>query len=124
MSQSARSTTLPKPRTAAADISDDSPVVVGIRPEDVRLDGVAEFHQLSASDGDQSCWEPLGKMSVQMVEPLGAFVDVRLENSAKETLVARLPSTVQVANGDILKVFVDVSKAHVFAADDNGRRLN
>ena len=94
----------------------DEAVVLGIRPEHLRIGppGEEEAHN----------WTRLPDLSVRLVEPLGSSIDVHLGGSNGDRIVARVPSAAKVSVSQRVEVYVDASAAHLFAADDGGRRLN
>ena len=99
-------------------------VVLGIRPEHLWL---GEAVAGSASPGLEEPppgYAPVAEVSVRVVEPLGDSINVHLVASGGETIVARVPPNLNVSPGYSVRPFLDVSHAHLFAADRVGRRLN
>jgi multiple sugar transport system ATP-binding protein len=99
------------------------PAVLGVRPEHLTLDGPPT--QVTGTDRPN---QPTAKgasiqSSVTVVEPLGDSVNVHLILPDGKPLVARVSPTVSVSPGDKVKVTVDVSRVHLFAADETGRRI-
>jgi len=88
------------------------PAVLGIRPEDFTV----------ASAGDTL---PFATVTVDMAERLGheTLAHFRLPNAAAAA-VARLPGDASSQPGDRIALAVSPSGLHLFAADDEGRRLN
>jgi multiple sugar transport system ATP-binding protein len=88
------------------------PAVLGIRPEDFTV----------AGDGDTI---PFATVTVAMAEHLGpeTFAHFQLPPAAAPA-VARLAGDAAVQPGDRLALAVRGSGVHLFAADDEGRRLN
>jgi len=96
---------------AALDAADAGDLVVGVRPEDVRL----------ASDAPPGSALRLAG-TVDVVEPLGSETYVVLK-VAGETITARFPPRTQVASGDAVEVAVTPSHLHLFDAA-SGRNLS
>jgi multiple sugar transport system ATP-binding protein len=80
--------------------------VLGIRPE----------HVVVHADG------PIA-LTVDMVEPLGAETHVAGTAAGGELVVARLPRRHAPRPGDVVRLGFDAAHVHLFAADDDGRRL-
>jgi multiple sugar transport system ATP-binding protein len=83
----------------AAGASAGRPVVLGIRPEDIRAEGAGAV--LSAR--------------IEVVEPMGAETFVHLA-SGGHTLIARLPPSAQPTRGDTLSFSFAPGKVHLFDA--------
>ena len=99
-------------------------VVLGIRPEDVRIGSPADGPARAGLDSDSANWAVLAEMSVHMVEPLGGSMDVHLTSSNGDCIIARVRGTTKISLTDRVEVQVDLSAAHLLAPDDAGRRLN
>ena len=99
-------------------------VVLGIRPEHLRIDGGAARFAEPDQPERQSAAAASFKTSVTAVEPLGDTLNVHLVAAEGEPLIARMPPTVSIAGGDEVSLAVDMSRVHVFAFDEDGRRLN
>lgn len=121
-------------------------VVLGIRPENVALEapdgvlaeGCPTFSKVWAQsvngnraaahdtkcEGPEHPFRAAGQMSVRVVEPLGDSTNVHLVVSSGESLVARVPPAVTISPGQKVRLLLDMSRAHVFAADEQGQRLN
>ena len=99
-------------------------VVLGIRPQDVRITGPTDGPTRTGLPSSPANWAVLAEMSVHMVEPLGGSTDVHLTGSRGDRIVARLRGTTKLSLADRVEVQVDVSAAHLFSPDDGGRRLN
>jgi multiple sugar transport system ATP-binding protein len=86
-----------------------SKVVVGVRPEDVRL-----------VDDEQSA-----ALDVAVAEPLGAETNFLLKSKdEKVELRARAPGFDPRATGSSVRVSLAKAKLHVFASDEAGKRLS
>jgi ABC-type sugar transport system ATPase subunit len=77
--------------------------VVGVRPDDVRLDGTGKVEG-----------------TVAAVEVAGADVHVRIA-VGEEMLVARVPLARRPAVGDRVRVGIEASGVHVFDAGTGAR---
>ena len=111
----------------------DRPAVLGLRPQHIYLDPPGESGRqarltphIPPYQGGMTGGSPVvvGEASVRLIEPLGDSLNVHLATAAGESLVARVPPTVSVACGQRVTFRMDVSQAHLFAADESGRRLN
>lgn len=92
----------------------EGPAVLGIRPEDLFV----------PTDGGEPGF---ATVSVDMAEHLGheTLVHFRLPAATLAAVsIARLPGDSAVQAGDRLDLAVRRQAIHVFAADDEGRRLN
>ena len=98
-------------------------VILGVRPEHIRLDQ-AETQSADPQPADPKCPTPSIQASVAVVEPLGDSVNVHLLLPGGKAIVARVSPTAAVAPGQSIKATVDMSHAHVFAAEQDGQRLN
>ena len=85
-----------------------SKVVLGIRPEHLRL-------QPALASTGQAAWTVTG--TVEVVEPLGSMMDLHVAIAGGQRLVCRV-SAEPIECDSELTLYVDVSKAHLFAADD------
>ncbi|UCE59066.1 MAG: ATP-binding cassette domain-containing protein [Phycisphaerales bacterium] len=99
-------------------------VALGIRPEHVEVLAADSPHHREEPrvDSDRIAW--VRDMSVDIVEPLGNCISVHLRTSAGRLIVARVPPTVGVTAGERYSVALDLSHAHIFEAEDAGRRLS
>jgi multiple sugar transport system ATP-binding protein len=98
----------------------DRHVVLGLRPEHIRLrqltgenGGVVDAGDLAARIG----------VTVNVIEPLGGDMDLYLSTSLNETVVGRVKAEVGLIAGSALTVFVEVSKAHFFEPAESGMNL-
>ncbi len=98
-------------------------VVLGIRPEHLRLDWTGPAVTAERSSDRQSTWAALGDAAVRVVEPLGDSINVHLAAAADQSLVARVAPTAAVSPERRTRVFVDTSHIHIFSAGENGKRL-
>ncbi|MCH7873168.1 MAG: ATP-binding cassette domain-containing protein, partial [Planctomycetes bacterium] len=105
-------------------VNGEGSVVLGIRPEDVRIAGPTDGPTRTGLHSDPANWAVLAEMSVHMVEPLGGSMDVHLTSSRGDRIVARLRGTTKLSLADRVEVQVDLSAAHLFSPDDGGHRLN
>jgi len=91
-----------------------SEVVVGIRPEAIRLhagDGYGERaeHRISAK--------------TNVIEPLGSSMDVFSHTTTEKIIIARVPAESQVAPDTDVTLHIDVSRVHVFEPGTHGLNL-
>jgi len=91
----------------------DREVVLGIRPQDVQLDGEAVDLESIGVDA-----------VVRIVEPLGERVHVHAATAGGDTIVARASPDRTPSVDQLVRLRLDVSNAHIFAPDEQGRRLN
>lgn len=84
-------------------------VVVGVRPTACRLDG--DLREVGI-DG-----------RVRGIELLGEVMDIAVD-AGMGSMVARVPARRGLGVGDSVRVGFDLSKVHVFATGDAGRRLD
>jgi multiple sugar transport system ATP-binding protein len=101
----------------------DKGVVLGIRPEDVRLDHSAPVEPGGGVSKRQEGCATVGEMSVGLVEPMGDTTVVHLAAERGENLIARVPPTLMLRSGQRVRPVLDLSRAHLFAADKRGERL-
>ncbi len=66
----------------------------------------------------------MGEATVLVVEPLGDSIHVHLAAAGGANIVSRVPPDTIISPGDRVKLSMDISHAHVFAADESGKRLN
>jgi multiple sugar transport system ATP-binding protein len=109
-------------------------VVLGIRPEHVHLpasDAPASADRLESRrhrsshspPDDRGSFANAANLTVGTVEPLGDSIHVHLQTDAGESIVARVPPSVTVSPGRRGDLAMDLSCAHIFAADEAGERL-
>jgi multiple sugar transport system ATP-binding protein len=91
----------------------DREVVLGIRPQDVQLDGEAVGLESIGVDA-----------AVRIVELLGDRVNVHSAMASGDTIVARVSPDRAPAVDQRVRLRLDVSNVHIFAPDEQGRRLN
>jgi len=89
-------------------------LVLGVRPESLRLDPARQ--RGSASPGR---WP----MRVQFAEPLGEAQDVYLRTPGGQQVVARVSARVEVAEGSAVDVLLDSARVHLFEPGESGRNL-
>jgi multiple sugar transport system ATP-binding protein len=88
-------------------------VVLGIRPQDVQLDGEAVGLEIIGVNA-----------TVRIVEPLGDHADVHAATASGDIIVARvLPDRIP-AVAQRVRLGMNMANAHVFASDEQGRRLD
>ncbi|RMH10793.1 MAG: sn-glycerol-3-phosphate ABC transporter ATP-binding protein UgpC [Planctomycetota bacterium] len=89
-------------------------VVLGLRPQALRVCDEGEHDRLRGR---------VLKLSVEVVEPLGDEMDVRMKSAFHEGLVARIPSTSDVRPGQMRTFAVDLDRVHVFEPGEFGANL-
>src|SRR6476620_4733929 len=100
---------LPVPARAAATLraqASGAGVVLGVRPEALALAAPGRGSELALT------------MTVWLVQPLGASMDVYLQTDRNPRVVAHVPATADGAApavGDTLSIAVDMERAHFFA---------
>jgi multiple sugar transport system ATP-binding protein len=98
-------------------------VVLGVRSEHLRLDGSESTPSSGPNAGRQGTWATLEHVIVRMVEPLGDSMNAHLATGTGEPLIARLAATASVTPSDRVHLLIDMSNIHLFADDNEGRRL-
>jgi multiple sugar transport system ATP-binding protein len=93
------------------------PLVYGIRPRDVSIQGIAADEPVRANQS-VGPW-PLA-MTVTLVEPLGGEMDVHLSSPTGVQVVARAPAGAWVVEGTRVAVRFDDTRAHVFETGETG----
>jgi len=93
----------------------DSPIVLGVRPESLRL-------LPAETAGDPSVPQQMPAGTVRDVESFGECQDITLL-VVGTSLVARVPADVQIACGDSWLVCLEPLGIQFFAADDPGANL-
>ena len=88
-------------------------VVLGIRPQDVYLDGTT---------GDPRA--PIVEATVRLVETLGDRVIVHATTTGGDSVVARVSPDRAPLVDQRIRLRLDVANAHAFASGDEGNRLN
>ncbi len=83
-------------------------MVLGIRPEHLSV------------DGDNADSIPA---KVDVVEPLGDRKDVYLTSSSGERFIANLDPHVKIAMDQNIKMYLDISKIHIFEPGDTGKNI-
>ncbi len=99
-------------------------VVLGIRPEHMRLTDTETETVKGNTSSSNGEGENVMKLAVTVVEPLGDRVRVHGVTSAGQSLVAQIPATASISPGQCRRFKVDTSRVHLFAADETGRRLD
>ena len=115
--------TLPLELGGALKLHHGQAVILGVRPEHIRLDQ-ADAQFADQQPADPKCLTPSIQASIAVVEPLGDSINVHLVLAGGKKIVARVSPMVSVAPGQSVKATVDMSHAHVFAAERDGQRLN
>jgi multiple sugar transport system ATP-binding protein len=103
------------PQTAAM-LGDqlDQEVVLGIRPEIMRL-------QAEAGYGEDAGHRI--KVQINVVEPLGSSMDLFADTSEQETIIARVPADSQVTVDSTVTLHLDMTRLHVFEPGEYGTNL-
>ena len=96
-----------------------SPVVLGIRPQDLQIAGADP----SAFGTSPSAPMRLGEAVVRFVEPLGDRMNVHADLSGGVSVVVRTAPRARVSAGESVTVFLDLSRVHWFTGDADGVRL-
>ncbi len=86
-------------------------MTLGIRPENMTLEPPADQSNNSI------------QAKVKVVEPLGDRKDVYFETLDGRTFIANLSPHVQIKPGQVLDVFIDIQKAHIFEPGDTGKNI-
>jgi multiple sugar transport system ATP-binding protein len=94
-------------------------VVLGIRPESLSERAITRS---SAGAGTGAPGSRLN-MQVALVQPLGDRLNVYLSTSKHENLIAQVSADAPLRAGDSVPIYLDMSRAHFFAADDSGAAL-
>jgi len=89
-------------------------VVLGIRPEHVRLDRPDGAAGLDAAV----------KVRLNVIEPLGSEMDVHMNTALHDQMVGRMDARIGVQAGAEATVFVDARKVHVFEPGETGMNLS
>ncbi len=63
------------------------------------------------------------QLTVNVVEPLGAFMDLRTVTSTGAAIVARTATETAVAAGEALTLYADTRRLHLFAPGSHGANL-
>ena len=95
------------------------PLVLGLRPDAIHADGKRDA---SAAGVDRRI--PLGRLKIQLIEPLGHISNVHVRTSGNATIVARMAPHIARQLDDEVTLFADASRLHFFAPGDYGERLN
>ncbi len=88
-------------------------VVLGIRPQDVVFDGTGGDSQSATIEA-----------SVRLVEPLGDRVNVHTALAGGETVIVRADPDRPPSVNQRIRLRLDAATVHLFASDEQGRRLN
>lgn len=89
------------------------PAVLGIRPDGMALRPQGRF----------SGEENVLPVSVGVVEPLGQTMDIHVNTPQHPYLVARVEARRGLDAGQDIKLYVDMTKTHVFEPGDDGKNL-
>jgi len=89
----------------------DKQMVIGIRPENLSL---APF-----STGDESFIEA----TTNIIEPLGDRMDIYLSTKKGTKFIANIDPHVKVKVGDVVKMYAEVEKCHIFEQGDTGKNV-
>jgi multiple sugar transport system ATP-binding protein len=89
----------------------ERPVVLGVRPEHVRVaNGTADPKRTI-------------KLTLDVVQPLGSMADVHLSTSTGQSLVARLEARQIPGGTDSAKLLVEFERLHLFEPGPHGKNL-
>jgi multiple sugar transport system ATP-binding protein len=91
----------------------DQPIVLGIRPEAISDEPAGRF---AGEDNALSC-------VVNVVEPLGAKMDLYLTTLDDSPLIARVDAHSGIEPGSKQRYYVDMQRAHLFEPGENGANL-
>jgi len=98
-------------------------VVLGIRPENIRLaDPTRDADDQGSIRQEDGC-VTVANLPVHAVEPLGDSSRIHLRTPAGESIVARVPPTVHLSPDQSVDASLNLSRAHLFDAGENGNRL-
>ncbi|MFW6066429.1 MAG: ABC transporter ATP-binding protein [Planctomycetota bacterium] len=89
------------------------PAVLGIRPDGMALNPQGRF----------SGEENVLPVSVGVVEPLGQTMDIHVNTQRHPYLVARVEARRDLEAGQDLKLYLDMTKTHVFEPGEDGKNL-
>ncbi len=98
----------------AAQSYHQQPMVLGIRPD------IITTPDASTPRGDHLA---ALLVTVGIIEPLGDRKDVYLTTTDGQQLVARLPASVAITEGEQRKMYVDMTRAHVFEPGEAGANI-
>jgi len=99
-------------------------VVLGIRPEHVRVATPGTSPGGAASVEQQDFIARVTNLTVSVVEPLGNSVHIHVATSEGQSFVACAPPTTAITPGQRVNVLFDMSRIHLFAAGTCGARLS
>jgi len=88
-------------------------VVLGIRPE--------HFHLRAVEDAESAS---VGKVKLNVIEPLGNDMDLYLETALHDHVVARVEAHAGLQVGSQVPVHVDLGKIHFFEPGETGMNLS
>ena len=89
-------------------------VVLGIRPEDVKMEREEGTGGLDAAV----------KVRLNVIEPLGSEMDVHMSTALHEQMVGRIKARMGVQAGVEATVFVDPRRVHLFEPGETGMNLS
>ena len=95
-------------------------IMLGIRPEHVRIETEFDAGRDERSDG----FLPLGGARVALLEPLGDRMTVHLTLDGPISVAAKAPTEARLAIGEVVHVSVLTTRIHFFAGDGEGRRID
>jgi multiple sugar transport system ATP-binding protein len=87
-------------------------VIMGIRPEHLLVEPAR-----NSAENALTC-------KVQVVEPLGNFTTAYLEWNSQVKLAVIVESEMPLLVGQIIKVYIDIEKVHLFEIGDTGRNIS
>ena len=107
-----RTVMLPQALGAALQGYRGTEMVLGVRPEDISLEGIpGQLDNAIAA-------------TVNVIEPLGSRADVSLANDAGQKFTISVHPHTRLRAKDIVKMHINVEKAHVFELGDLGRNVS
>jgi len=101
---------------AAVPSASDERLVLGVRPEHLRLDGSSIERRVPGTFNGLT-------LTVSVVEPLGDRLHVHGTTAGDDSFIVQLPPSAAVQPGDQLPLRVDPADVHLFTAGDEGRRI-
>lgn len=105
--------TIVLPRRLRTVLSDyhDREIVLGVRPENISP------HQFPGQSNNTI------SATVNVVEPVGIRTDVYLTNDAGEKFVAGIEPYTTLKANDVLKIYIDLEKIHIFEPGETGKNI-
>ena len=103
------------PQPVSGDLADrvDQPIVLGIRPEAISDEQAGRF---AGEDNSLAC-------VVNVVEPLGAKMDLYLATEHDSQVIARVDAHGGIEPGSKQRFYLDMDRAHFFETGESGANL-